>query len=251
MTAQDPNQGDYRPRTARELRKMKEAEERRKVEEEAAKAQEQGETAPLHSQEEVPTPPPQAPQAEAPGSVHANEVPGPVPATDPEELRQLREQTEALQKEAEENRQLTEELKKRMEEAQEQVLRARADLENFRRRSRKDREEAVKYAAVPMLESLLPVLDNLERALAAGGSNGDDSLHQGVEMVYRQLIQSLENHGLSVIEAKGLPFNPHEHNAVMEVEAEGVEAGTVVEELQKGYRYHDRVIRPSMVKVSS
>lgn len=248
MTAQDPNQGEYRPRTARELRKMKEAEEKRKAEEEAAKAKEQGEATPLHNPEY------------APDSTARTETPDPAPqgesseqqgAADTEEIQHLRAQTEALQQEAEAKQQLVEELTRKLEGAQEQVLRARADLENFRRRSRKDREEAVKYAAVPMIESLLPVLDNLERALEAGTSSEENSLHQGVDMVYRQLMHSLENHGLSVIPAEGLPFNPHEHSAVMQEAVEGVEPGIVVEELQKGYRYHDRVIRPSMVKVSS
>ncbi|PTM59502.1 nucleotide exchange factor GrpE [Desmospora activa] len=239
MTVEDQNQGEYRPRTARELRKMKEAEEKKKSQaEEGAHAEETAEQVSLHNPNEATAP-----------SVERVE-PVSVPA-DADELNQLREEMEALRRQAEESQQTAEDLQRKLKDSQEQVLRVRADLENFRRRSRKDREEAVKYAALPMIESLLPALDNLERALAAGGSGGDDVLHQGVSMVYRQLVQSLENHGLSVIEAEGLPFNPHEHNAVMEVEAEGVDAGTVVEELQKGYRYHDRVIRPSMVKVSS
>lgn len=239
MTAEDQNQGEYRPRTARELRKMKEAKEKKMVAQEK-----QGATEKTAEKEAVHTPhnvtAPSADKGE-PVSVQS----------DSEEMQKLREETETLLQQAEESRQAAEELQRKLQKSEEQVLRARADLENFRRRSHKQREEAVKYAALPMVESLLPALDNLERALEAGHSNGDSAFYEGVNMVYRQLQQSLENHGLSVIEAKGLPFNPHEHNAVMEVEADDVEAGTVVEELQKGYRYHDRVIRPSMVKVST
>jgi molecular chaperone GrpE len=141
-----------------------------------------------------------------------------------------------------------------VEQTHAQYLHALADLENFRRRARKEKEDAVKYATLPLLESLLPVMDNFERALAAVDHRDDAHLvKEGVEMVYRQLSTALSQAGIRLIEAKGKMFDPHEHNAVMQVQVEDdhVESGIVVEELQAGYRLHDRVIRPAMVKISS
>ncbi|SHE65255.1 molecular chaperone GrpE [Seinonella peptonophila] len=147
---------------------------------------------------------------------------------------------------------IAEEQRQKAEENHNLYLRARADIENLRRRARKDVEESLKYGVVPLIESMLPVLDNFERALeAADQSEGADVLKQGIEMVYRQFLQVLSDSGLTIIEAEGKPFDPHLHNAVQEVDDDRFESGIVVEELQSGYRYHDRVIRPSMVKVSS
>ncbi|SFX66264.1 molecular chaperone GrpE [Thermoactinomyces sp. DSM 45891] len=143
------------------------------------------------------------------------------------------------------------ELHQKVEEHQQNYLRALADLENYRRRARKEKEDILKYASVPLVESLLPVLDNFERALDAADGNQDVKvLQEGIEMVYRQFLQALSKSGLTLIEAVGKPFNPHEHNAVMQVEMDEVEPGTIVEELQSGYKFSDRIIRPSMVKVS-
>lgn len=162
-----------------------------------------------------------------------------------EEFEQLKQQLDQYQA-------LVQQLKKEADQKHEQLLRARADLENSRRRFRKEKEDALKYAPVPLLESLLPVLDNFERALdAADQSKHYQGLQEGVEMVYRQFLGALSQAGLSLIEAEGKPFDPHEHNAVMLVPVEGVEQGIVVEEVQSGYRYLDRVIRPSMVKISN
>lgn len=144
-----------------------------------------------------------------------------------------------------------EQLQNEVKELKGQLARSYADLENFRRRSRKEKEDAVKYASVPLVESLLPVLDNFERALdAADGNEKAKGLLDGVEMVYRQLLQALSDAGLSLVDAVDKPFDPHVHNAVMQVESPEYESGIIVEELQSGYRYHDRVIRPTMVKVS-
>ncbi|MBA4493127.1 nucleotide exchange factor GrpE [Paenactinomyces guangxiensis] len=157
-----------------------------------------------------------------------------------------------LQKQLDQYKGLAEQLQKQAEENHQQLLRAHADLENVRRRARKEKEDALKFAVVPLLESLLPVLDNFERALEAADQNNDfRGLQEGVEMVYRQFLNVLSQAGLTMIEAEGKPFDPHQHNAVMQVESDQHEPGIVVEELQTGYRYQDRVIRPSMVKVSS
>lgn len=144
-----------------------------------------------------------------------------------------------------------EKLKRQAEEHYEMFLRARADLENYRRRARKELEETARYGAAPLAEALLPVLDNMERALASGrNSDCGDAFYEGVEMVYRQMLQVLSEAGLSPIEAVGKPFDPHLHNAVMQTESDEYEPGTVVEELQRGYQFKDRVLRPTMVKVS-
>jgi molecular chaperone GrpE len=142
--------------------------------------------------------------------------------------------------------------KEQAEQTHAQYLHALADLENFRRRARKEKEDAVKYATLPLLESLLPVMDNFERALAARDHHDNvQLLKEGVEIVYRQLSAALSQAGIRLIESKGKVFDPHEHHAVMQVADDRVESGIVVEELQAGYRLHDRVIRPSMVKISS
>lgn len=162
------------------------------------------------------------------------------------------QEIEKLKQELESYKLLAEQLQKQAEENHQQFLRARADLENARRRARKEKEDALKYAVVPLLDSLLPVLDNFERALEAADQNDNAQvLQEGVEMVYRQFLSVLSQAGLTMIEAEGKPFDPHEHNAVMQVESDVHEPGMVVEELQAGYRYLDRVIRPSMVKIST
>mgnify|MGYP001275466931 CR=1 FL=1 len=145
-----------------------------------------------------------------------------------------------------------ERLKAESEEHYQRFLRVQADFDNFRRRTRLEKEEFAKYASQQIIESLLPIIDNFERAVAVSREQSDyDSLAKGVDMIHRQLLQLLENEGLKAIEAVGQPFNPEYHEAVMQVSAEeGVESGTVIEELQKGYILKERVLRPSMVKVA-
>lgn len=136
-------------------------------------------------------------------------------------------------------------------EYENRMLRALADMENMRRRFRREQEDLTKYASQKVIEALLPVLDNFERALSADKESLTvDSLLKGVEMVYRQIQQVLEQEGVTPIEAQGKPFDPHFHEAVMRVEDSNFESGTVVEVLQKGYTYKDRVLRPAMVKVN-
>lgn len=144
------------------------------------------------------------------------------------------------------------EAEQKAEENYQKFLRAQADLDNFRRRTRKEKEDQAKYASLPLVEQLLPVLDNFERALAASQEAKDiDTLAKGVEMVFRQIQETLQKEGLEVIESVGTPFDPSVHQAVMMVESEEYESGFVVEEIQKGYKLKDRVIRPAMVKVNS
>ncbi|RIX54107.1 nucleotide exchange factor GrpE [Paenibacillus nanensis] len=143
------------------------------------------------------------------------------------------------------------ELAKQAEDAQQRYLRAQADFDNFRRRTMKEKEELGQYASMKLLGQLLPVVDNFERAIAASSSNSDyESLAKGVDMIFRQLTQTLEAEGLKPIQAVGEPFNPEFHQAIMQVESDEYEEGIVVEEVQKGYMLKDKVLRPAMVKVS-
>ncbi|WP_431308947.1 nucleotide exchange factor GrpE [Halalkalibacter lacteus] len=132
------------------------------------------------------------------------------------------------------------------------ILRIQADYDNFRRRSREEKEAAAKYRAQTVIEALLPVIDNFERALLVKPEAEEaKSLLQGMEMVYRQFQDTLKNEGIEVIETVGQTFDPHLHQAVMQVEEEGFDSNQIVEELQKGYKLKDRVLRPSMVKVNA
>jgi len=143
------------------------------------------------------------------------------------------------------------ELAKQAEENQQRYLRAQADFDNFRRRTMKEKEELAQYASMKLVGQLVPIIDNFERAIAAASSGSDyDSLAKGVDMILRQLSQTLEAEGLKAIEAVGQPFNPEFHQAIMQVESEEHEEGIVVEEVQKGYMLKDKVLRPAMVKVS-
>jgi len=154
--------------------------------------------------------------------------------------------------EAEKLRQEAENYKREAEETHQRLLRLQADYDNFRRRTRLEKEEFVKYASLSLVERLLPVLDNFERALAAARNAADlDSFAKGVDMIYRQLADVLAQEGLEPIKAVGEPFNPEFHQAVMQVESEEYDDNVVVEELQKGYKLKEKVIRPSMVKVNA
>lgn len=143
------------------------------------------------------------------------------------------------------------ELEEKMKESNTKVLRAQADFENFQRRMKQEQQTYMKYRSQSVLEDLLPVLDNFERALSVETTEEQaESLKKGIEMVYNQLLEALQKEGLEIIQAVGQPFDPHVHQAVMQVEEEGFDSNVVVEELQKGYKLKDRVIRPSMVKVN-
>ncbi|WP_071395822.1 nucleotide exchange factor GrpE [Bacillus tuaregi] len=156
-----------------------------------------------------------------------------------------------LQKEIDELKKQNAELQAKLDEAENRILRIQADFENSRRRARLDLEASEKYKAQSLITDLLPAIDNFERALKMEAENEQaKSLLQGVEMVYRGLLEALKNAGAEQIEAVGKEFDPHIHQAVMQVEDENFGTNIVVEEFQKGYLLKDRVIRPSMVKVN-
>ncbi len=143
------------------------------------------------------------------------------------------------------------ELEAKLEEADNRYLRLQADFDNFRRRSRIELEASAKYRAQSIITDLLPAIDNFERAMKMEVDNEQaKSLMQGVDMVYRSLLDALKNEGVEVIEAVGKEFDPHLHQAVMQAEDENYGPNIVVEEFQKGYMLKDRIIRPAMVKVN-
>jgi len=130
--------------------------------------------------------------------------------------------------------------------------RVRAEFENYQKRARKDRDEERRYALTPLAFDLLPVIDNLERALAAARQAGDEgSLVQGVAMVQTQFLEQLKRHGIIRIDAEGRPFDPNLHQAVMQRPAADVEPNTVLQALEPGYLIHDRVLRPAKVIVAA
>jgi len=134
-------------------------------------------------------------------------------------------------------------------ELTDQLLRRRADLENLRKRVERERQEVHVRAAMDAAASVLPVLDGLERALA-GDQNAASEFHAGVELIARQLRETLIKSGLEPIEALGREFDPHIHEAVERVETTEHEDQIVVEEWQRGYRFRGRLLRPAMVKVA-
>ena len=136
-------------------------------------------------------------------------------------------------------------------ELKDQMLRRQAELENYRKRLIRDKEEAVQYANESLIRDLLGFLDNMERALAAGKNSGDvKGLVEGFEMTQNQLLSTLDrNWGLKAIESMGQEFDPSLHEACMMAVDESLDKETVLEEFQKGYTLHGRVIRPAKVKI--
>jgi len=155
--------------------------------------------------------------------------------------------------EAEQPGQLEQELQAaqaKVAELTDRLIRLHADFENYRRRMQREKEEVAVYANQRLLLNLLPVLDNLERALATPPTPGDERLRQGVELTARSFRDLLSKEGVTPIEAVGKPFDPNLHEAMMTDEDPQQEDGIVLAEFQKGYRLGDRVIRASLVKVN-
>lgn len=143
------------------------------------------------------------------------------------------------------------ELAASLEELNQRYVRLVADFDNYRRRTAQEKSELSEYSISKLITNLLPVLDNFERALAAAEVNEQIKGYlKGMEMVYTQLFTTLEKEGMAVIPAKGEIFDPKKHEAIMTVEDPDSPDDTIVEELQKGYTFKDKVIRPTMCKVS-
>ena len=139
-----------------------------------------------------------------------------------------------------------------LEEQKQRTLRALADLENYRARVNRQMTEERKYASIDLMREILPVWDNIGRALeAVAATNNLESLVEGVEMVHSQLFDVLKKHHCEKIEAKFQPFDPNFHESVAQIPNEEYPANTVIEEVQTGFRLFDRVVRPCQVVLSS
>jgi molecular chaperone GrpE len=135
---------------------------------------------------------------------------------------------------------------------QDRCLRLQAEFENYRKRQQREREEAHRHTKERVLRELLPVVDNLERAIRhAGGEPAPETLQQGVELVHKQVVDVMTRFGVEAMPALGTPFDPHRHEAMARVDTSGDPAdGTVVEEYQRGYLLDGRVLRPALVAVA-
>ncbi|RCW58265.1 molecular chaperone GrpE [Halanaerobium sp. ST460_2HS_T2] len=155
---------------------------------------------------------------------------------------------EELIEEVKEKNKKIEEMDAEIDDLLSRLQRLQADFVNYRKRSQREKAEMSARGKIKLCASLLPVIDNFERALKSEESESD--FYKGVEMIYNQLLKTFADQGIEEILAKGEEFNPEYHEAIMRVESEEFEEGTVVEVVQKGFTLDDRVIRPAMVKVA-
>lgn len=160
------------------------------------------------------------------------------------------EDSEEIKNDSHDIAKIEDEKDKKIEEYKELLKRNRAEFENYRKRTEKEKAQIYEVGAKTILEKFLPVIDNFERALeSVSDDEKDRSFVQGVEKIYKQLFSVLEEVGVSPVESVGETFDPKYHNAVMHDEDENFDENIVSEEYQKGYVYKDIVLRPSMVKV--
>lgn len=163
------------------------------------------------------------------------------PSLDEKELNKVKEEREASKEE---------EYKKKIDDLNDRLMRQMAEFDNFRKRTEKEKSQMFDFGAKGIIEKILPVIDNFERGLnGLSDEEKEGAFAQGIDKVYKQLIQCLMDAGVTTIEAVGKEFNPEIHNAVMHGEDENLGENIVAEEMQKGYMYKESVVRPSMVKV--
>lgn len=135
-------------------------------------------------------------------------------------------------------------------ESQDQLLRLKADFENTKKRLKRDKEDAIKFANERLLIEILPIVDNLDRAMASLSEGHDASkVIEGLKLAQQELHQVLELHGVTVVQAVGEVFNPELHEAVATVESAGAKDGTILDEVRRGYVLNGRLIRPSRVRI--
>ena len=130
-------------------------------------------------------------------------------------------------------------------------VRERADLENYRKRVNREKEELLNYGNKSLIEEILPIVDNLERALAHASEDGQAAVVEGIRMTHGMLVAALRKFGVTPIEAVGTPFDSAFHQAMAQVPTDDVPPNTVVEEYQRGYLLKERLLRPAMVTVST
>jgi molecular chaperone GrpE len=160
-----------------------------------------------------------------------------------EKLLEKMPESELLQK--------IEEFREKADKNYDQYVRAQAEIENIIKRNKKEKEEWIKYSTETLIKDLLPVIDNLEKAITHSNNEGSlQALREGVELTLRGLKDTLSRSGLEEIVSLGKPFDPNYHHAISEQEDENTEPGVVINEFQKGYNLHQRLIRPAMVIIS-
>ena len=142
-----------------------------------------------------------------------------------------------------------EELRRERDTLQDRLLRTAAEFDNYRKRVERDRREVSDLAVADAVQDLLPIIDNLERALQAAAAE-NDPLRKGVELIHRQMMDVLRKRGVKTIDVLGADFDPNIHQAVAHEDSETHREGEVMEELQRGYKLGDRLLRPAMVKVA-
>jgi molecular chaperone GrpE len=161
------------------------------------------------------------------------------------------EKIEVKEESLEEMKKKLDEKEKEVKEIHDRMLRLAADLENYKKRAAREKEDLVKFSNEEVIKSILPFVDNLERAVDHSEKAREaESLVEGAKLTIRQLLQALNKFGLSPIESLGKPFDPTFHEAVMVVATDQHQPNHVVEEFRKGYLLHDRLIRPAAVSVS-
>lgn len=183
--------------------------------------------------------------------MNESQTPGPTgPQDHSESPAAVSPQTPSSGNEAPQDNPELERLQADLAEAQSQALRAQAELDNFRKRMRREMEEERRFAPAPLLRDLFPILDNLQRAVdAADKSEAGAALAEGVKMVLQQIEQVLEQHGCRRIPTQGETFDPHLHEAIVQQPSDQP-AGAILVEALPGYQLHDRVLRASQVIVS-
>lgn len=140
-------------------------------------------------------------------------------------------------------------LEEKIAQLEDQTKRQMAEFDNFRKRTEKEKNQMFETGARSVIEKILPIIDNFERGLITVEEDNKDSFYDGMCMIHKQMLAELEKIGVTPIEALGQEFDPNLHNAVMQVESEEFESGIVAQELLKGYKYRDTVVRHSMVAV--
>lgn len=192
-----------------------------------------------------------APAAEADASTPEVAPPTEDAAALRQEVESLRAQLDFSQTKARETLERLKEAHERAKDFQDRAIRSAADLENYRKRAQKEKEDVQKFGVEKLLKDLLPVVDNLDRALDAAGKSPDfDSFQKGVAMTRKSFEDSLARHGVKGFSAKGQPFDPRLHEAIQQVETAEVPAGHVVYEVTRGFYLNDRLVRPAMVVVA-
>lgn len=168
----------------------------------------------------------------------------PAPAASPDEVESLKAQLEVSMAKGRE-------LMGKVKDEHEKMLRAVADLENYKKRAAKEKDEVQKFGVEKLLKDFLPVVDNFDRALEHATTSGDlESLKKGVEMIRKLFEDTLGKHGVRSFSAKGEPFDPNKHEAMSATETDEVPPNTVVTEVLRGFTLNDRLVRPALVVIS-